>query len=163
LERAFSRAILCFTHSALSHFGVLLTDWGVGCIIYESMTGISPFYVEGMDQIMLFKAIASGDFNFPRKPMSNESKMIIRDFLEVDPSNRLGSLAGGLKDIYRHPWFHDVDWVKLRKQQITAPWVPEIKDPLSNANFRDWSKMPDKEKVKVPAISPEEQALFETF
>ena len=36
--------------------------------------------------------------------------------------------------------FSDVDFDKLISKQITAPWVPEIQDPLDASNFDEYDE-----------------------
>ena len=137
--------------------------WSVGCMIFEMMSGRTPFYEDNMDQLTLFRGIVSGKFKFPRHGMSKHAKEIVQDFLKVDPSYRLGSLAGGLRDIYLHSWFGDIDFRQLRKQAITPPWQPNIKDPLDSTNFSDWSHLEDKDKFKGKPLTSKQQEIFKSF
>ena len=126
------------------------------------ITGGQPFYVEGMEQMDLFRAIAKGKFTIPRG-VSKEASSIIEGFLTRDPSQRLGSLAGGEDDILAHPWLVTVDFEALRKQKFKAPLVPKIKNPFDSSNFDDWSHLKDKTKERYPKISPAEAKIFEEF
>lgn len=84
--------------------------------------------------------------------------------LVPDPAQRLGSLAGGSKDIYEASWFSDIDFEKLRKQEIEAPWIPDATDPLDSSNFDDISnKVEDKFDADDPELTPEQQEVFRTF
>jgi serine/threonine protein kinase len=93
------------------------------------------------------------------KPAAN----IIRGFLCRHPSRRLGSLAGGEDDIYRHPWFSKIDFQALRRKEIKPPQVPKIKDPLDASNFEDWSHLDDKMKTKYPKLTREQAMIFDDF
>ena len=85
--------------------------WSLGILIFEMIAGYTPFYEEGMDQITLFRAIVRGSFEFPKSgSMSAEAEDLIMRLLVVDPSQRLGSLASGLKDIYCQSWFRDMNF-----------------------------------------------------
>mmetsp|Transcript_18998 Transcript_18998/g.26818 ORF Transcript_18998/g.26818 Transcript_18998/m.26818 type:complete len:130 (+) Transcript_18998:2394-2783(+) len=128
------------------------------------VVGQTPFYVEGTDQINLFKSIVAGVYPDPHPDvMSDECKDICSRLLQTDPSKRLGSLYSGPKDIFRHAWFDGFDFGKLRCKELDAPWVPEVKDPLDASNFDDWSHLEDKGQQKDPPISPAENALFKEF
>ena len=138
--------------------------WSLGILIFEMIAGYTPFYEEGMDQITLFRAIVRGSFEFPKSgSMSAEAEDLIMRLLVVDPSQRLGSLASGLKDIYRQSWFSDMNFDRLKRKEIRAPWVPKISDPLDTANFENWDHLPDKDKALYPLISAEEDKLFSVF
>mmetsp|Transcript_17606 Transcript_17606/g.24481 ORF Transcript_17606/g.24481 Transcript_17606/m.24481 type:complete len:145 (+) Transcript_17606:180-614(+) len=135
-----------------------------GCLIYEMVVGQTPFYEHDVDQISLFKSIARGVYPHPHPDlMSEEGKDICYGLLQTDPSHRLGSLSDGPKGIFRHAWFHDLDFGKLRAKELKAPWMPEVKDTLDGSCFDDWSHLDDKGKQKDPPISREEDALFKTF
>lgn len=42
--------------------------------------------------------------------------------LQRNPNNRLG--YNGIEEIKNHPWMASVDWKKMIKKQIQAPYVP---------------------------------------
>lgn len=139
-------------------------NWSLGCMIFEMISGYTPFYKDGMDQISLFRAIVKGNFKYPRRSgFSDDSKDIINGLLVADPTQRLGSLARGEKDIYRSKWFKEVNFDKLKQKAVTAPWIPKIKDPLDTSNFEDWNHLDDKEKAKDPAISKKDDDIFKNF
>lgn len=48
---------------------------------------------------------------------------------------RLGMGKNGSKAIIKHPWFSSMDWMKLEKQQLPAPFVPDIRDDFDVSNF----------------------------
>ena len=133
-------------------------------MLYEMITGVTPFYKEGMDQIALFKAIVKGYYVFPGDVrMSSQVQNLMKATLVTDPSRRLGSLAEGSKGIIRDEWFWDIDFAKLRRQEIKAPFIPKIKDPLDGSNFEDWSHLKDKDNESFPPLSAQEQMIFESF
>ena len=111
--------------------------WSLGVLIFEMITGDTPFYQSGMEQMDLFRSIAKAKFEMPSTIQKDAADMI-RGFLTKDPNKRLGSLAGGEDDIYTHPWFNIIDFVNLRKKSIKAPYKPNIKNPLDASNFENW-------------------------
>jgi serine/threonine protein kinase len=138
--------------------------WSFAILLYEMISGYTPFYTEGMDQIALFRFIVKGGFQFPAAAiMSPEVEDLISKFLVVEPSKRLGSLALGIDEIYHHIWFTDIDFSELRRKEVTAPWVPIIKDPLDTANFENWDHLTDKTLSNDPPINAANQEIFETF
>jgi len=65
-------------------------------------------------------------------------RMLMVALLYPDPTQRLGSAANGWRDIFAHPWFNDddsFDLRSLRKRELPAPWVPNLKDPLDISRF----------------------------
>lgn len=56
--------------------------------------------------------------------MSEAMKDFIRKLLDKDPLKRLGNK--GPEEIMQHSWFDDMDFNKLIKKQLKAPYVPEV-------------------------------------
>jgi len=123
------------------------------------LTGDTPFYKEGMEQMDLFRAIVKGRFTPPTN-VSPEANSMIKAFLNRDPAQRLGSLAGGEDDIALHPWFKDIDFEELQHKNINPPKVPKVKDPLDASNFEDWSHLDDKSKMKFPKLTVAQKEVF---
>jgi serine/threonine protein kinase len=128
------------------------------------IAGYTPFYAEGTDQITLFRFVVKGAFRFPDKgTMSVPVEDLIKRLLIGDPRKRLGSLAGGLQEIYAHSWFTGMDFAALRRKEVEAPWTPEIKDPLDKSKFEEWGHLKEKTAHDFPLVSPNAQKIFESF
>ena len=56
--------------------------------------------------------------------VSKEAVGIIKEFLEVDESKRLGSGKTGIKDVKSHPYFKSVNWSKLAQKHVVPPYIP---------------------------------------
>ena len=137
--------------------------WSWACLTYEMMTRKLPHHRRGMDQLELFRAIANNIYAFPTDgSIAGNAKHLIKKVLVVKPKKRLGSLAGGVDDIYAHPWFADVDFGALRRKEVKAPWLPEIKDPLDASKFQSWD-LEDVTKRSFPEISPKKHKIFNDF
>ena len=54
------------------------------------------------------------------------AKELLRNLLVGDLSKRYGNLRNGSSDIFAHGWFAEVDWDKLYRREIPAPYVPKI-------------------------------------
>jgi serine/threonine protein kinase len=100
--------------------------WALGIVTYEMMTGENPFYFEEMDQMALFQAIVQEDYYPLPEKSSPEVKDLIKGLLEKEDAQRLGSLAGGEKDILKHGWFKDLDFHQVRNKEVKAPWIPNV-------------------------------------
>jgi serine/threonine protein kinase len=136
--------------------------WSLGIMLYEMITGESPFYYEGMDQMTLFRSIVEDDFE-PPPNASPAAADIIAKFLVKDPTQRLGSLARGEREIFEQEWFSDIDLEALRRREIKAPWIPEIKDAFDTGCFDDWNHLEDKTKQVYLPLSEEDMELFKDF
>ena len=133
--------------------------WALGVLIYEMLSGSSPFYEDGIEQFELFRSIAEDDFPHIAD-ISPQAYDLISQLLKKDPSIRLGSLVQGEKDILEHAWFEKM---KLQDRNVRAPWTPSIKDPFDTSNFDDWSDVDDKTLDRGPGISKKQAALFDGF
>ncbi|CAB9518957.1 activated protein kinase catalytic subunit alpha-1 [Seminavis robusta] len=138
--------------------------WSLGVLINEMITGDTPFYKEGMDQLDLYRQICSAKFEaHPILQGKTQAIDIINKLLSKVPSQRLGQLKGGQKDIFGHPWFSDIAFEQYRAREVKAPWIPKIKDPLDSSNFDSWKHMKDKTKQKWPPLDAQKQAIFAGF
>lgn len=54
------------------------------------------------------------------------AKELLKNLLVGDLSKRYGNLRAGSSDIFAHGWFAEVDWDKLYRREIPAPYVPKI-------------------------------------
>ncbi|KAF3823919.1 hypothetical protein GH733_006923 [Mirounga leonina] len=52
-----------------------------------------------------------------------------------NPSERLGNLKNGVKDIQKHKWFEGFNWEGLRKGTLTPPIIPSVASPTDTSNF----------------------------
>jgi protein kinase A len=140
--------------------------WSLGCLIYEMLFGATPFYERGIDQKGLFKNIVRGKWKLPGggSKLSKHALDLIYGMLEKRPTERLGCLAGGYRDVKDHPFFQEVNFNKLVKKQIKAPWVPFIEDPLDISHFENFDSENEKDfaKGKKP-LTVDEQVVFQEF
>jgi CRP-like cAMP-binding protein len=136
--------------------------WALGVLSFEMVMGFSPFYEDGIEQFELYRLIVEEDFP-ELEGRSSEAVDFISRLLEKSPSNRLGSLARGEKDILSHRWFGDLSTVRMRERAIQAPWIPTIQSLFDTSNFDDWSGVTDKTLDKGPPLSDKHMALFEGF
>lgn len=101
--------------------------WALGVLIYEMVSGEHPFYVDGMDQMAVFESITMEDYSPIPCKVSNEVMDLVDHFLEKEPTERLGMLAGREQDIMTHPWFEGLDLATLRSRKTKAPYIPPSK------------------------------------
>ena len=76
----------------------------------------------------------------PSKWSSEGADLINKVFFRLtqllirNPLNRLGS--NGIDQIKNHPWFSSIDWKKLLRKELRAPYVPlSIED-----NYEDYKE-----------------------
>ncbi|KXS10769.1 Pkinase-domain-containing protein [Gonapodya prolifera JEL478] len=97
-------------------------DWyALGILIFEMLAGYPPFYDE--DHFKLYEKILAGKVKWPSHFDPN-AKDLLKKLLTADLSKRYGNLRNGTADIMNHKWFAGLEWDKLIKKQIPAPWLP---------------------------------------
>jgi len=137
--------------------------WSWGILIFEMIVGLTPFYEDNIEQLALLKKIVQGKYVFPSGKMSESSRDIVRKLLSRNPIHRLGCLAGAEKDVKDHEWFGDFDFDQLVKQEMKAPWVPQVKSALDSSNFDDHTHLEYARPAREIPLSEEEQQMFKDF
>jgi serine/threonine protein kinase len=66
---------------------------------------------------------------------STEAKSLLTSLLEPNPAKRLGSTDEDAFELMRHPWFHSINWEKLTKKEIAAPFKPYVSGPEDLRNI----------------------------
>ncbi|KAK3506188.1 hypothetical protein QTP70_009687 [Hemibagrus guttatus] len=108
--------------------------WALGVIMYEMMTGYSPFY--DANQEKMFEYVVNAEPHYPSY-LSKKAVSILKAFLRKKPMDRLGCVAsqGKEKAIRVHPFFKKINWSKLEQRKITPPFQPQITSKRDVNNF----------------------------
>ncbi|CAG8629821.1 22175_t:CDS:2 [Dentiscutata erythropus] len=108
-------------------------DWySLGVLIFEMLAGYPPFYDE--DHMRLYEKILAGRIKYPSF-FDSDAKDLLKRLLTSDLTKRYGNLKGGSKDIKSHVWFKGVDWDRLLRREIQAPYVPCVNGEGDASNF----------------------------
>uniref|UniRef100_A0A3B4YZV5 Ribosomal protein S6 kinase n=1 Tax=Seriola lalandi dorsalis TaxID=1841481 RepID=A0A3B4YZV5_SERLL len=112
--------------------------WSLGVLMYELLTGGSPFTVDGDENSHtdIAKRISKKDPPFP-KDMGPLAKDLIQRLLIKDPKKRLGSGPNGAENVKKHPFYQKINWEDLAAKKVPAPFKPVIRDELDVSNFAD--------------------------
>jgi len=102
-------------------YGKEVDWWSLGTLIYEMLTGLPPYYSE--DVQLMYSKIMKEKLHFPKK-MTEEAKSLITGLLERNPGDRLSDPEA----IKRHPYFAGLDWDRLYRKELMAPYLPPVKD-----------------------------------
>jgi len=134
--------------------------WSFGTLMYEMLTGLPPFYSQDVQQ-MYFK-IMHVKLEIP-DTLEEHTKNILTGFLERDPTKRLSDTT----QIKNHPYFKGMDWEKLLRKEIPAPFVPPVKQGKLGTEMIDPAFTSEKATIndgtEGQAITHEAQKKFEGF
>ena len=91
----------------------------------SSCASVTSQFYEDMDQVTLFRTIVEEKYYPLPDDVSDDAYELIDHLLEKDPVHRMGSLAGGGKDILNSKWLSTLDLVKVRQKRVKAPHIPK--------------------------------------
>lgn len=110
-------------------------DWyALGVLMFEMLAGYPPFFTEDSNPMRLYEKIIAGKIRYPAY-FTPEAKDLLKSLLTSDMSKRFGNLANGSRDIFGHVWFQEVDWERLYRKEIPAPYVPKVEGDWDASNF----------------------------
>lgn len=104
--------------------------WTLGCIIYEMITGLPPYYSNNRQK--LFENIKTQPITLTHN-VSPALRSLFEGLFEKKVQLRLG--YNGAADVKAHPWFEKVDWKSLLEKKIKPPFVPKLKTELDLTYF----------------------------
>ena len=119
--------------------------WTVGVLLYEMIIGNAPFYDE--DPMMIYQKILKGEINFP-PGFDSDTQNLINHLLVADVSKRYGNLKNGVKYITELRFFRGVNWDKILKKEIEAPYKPKITSNKDISNFPLYSDFEDSDNLQ---------------
>ncbi|KAL4435092.1 hypothetical protein ABPG74_003585 [Tetrahymena malaccensis] len=90
--------------------------YGIGCVLYEMLTGQPPFFHEDIKQ--LYSGIKSEEPQLP-KYLSNPAKSLITQLLKKNPKERLG--YNSIQQIKSHEFFEGIDWHRVYEKKYQPP------------------------------------------
>jgi len=103
--------------------------WAFGCVIFEMLTGLPPFFHE--DLAKMYTRIQNAPVEFPSDYPKN-AIAITTALLVKDPNKRCCEP----KTLKSNAYFAGLDWERLLRKEITPLYKPELKDPTDTSYFQ---------------------------
>lgn len=121
LSSEFFRSSEYLSPESLSGRGAGLPSdwWTFGCVIFELLTGLPPFYNANIHT--MYSSILNSPLNLPPF-LSEEAKSLLSALLVKNPDQR-----ARCEDVKRHPFFENIDWDKVKRKQLTPLFLPKVK------------------------------------
>uniref|UniRef100_A0A8C9U8Y5 Ribosomal protein S6 kinase n=1 Tax=Scleropages formosus TaxID=113540 RepID=A0A8C9U8Y5_SCLFO len=129
--------------------------WSLGVLMYELLTGGSPFAVDGdgNSHSDISRRILKSQPPFP-KDIGPLARDIIQRLLVKDPSKRLGSGPSGADDVKKHPFYQKINWKDLAAKKVPAPFKPVIRGEMDVSNFAE--EFTEMDPTFSPAAPPQD-------
>lgn len=131
--------------------------WAFGVLIYEMLVGETPFFDPNENK--MYQLICHGEYAVPIG-LDDITQDLIKGFLTVEVSKRLGCAANGAEEIKQHPWFYGIEWDKVYEQLYQPPLVPFVESPSDSNNYADYQ---DQDTSDVPLTAPVTPDMFAGF
>jgi serine/threonine protein kinase len=105
--------------------------WCLGSVLYEMLFGLPPFYSKNQHE--MYERALHQPLSIPSSA-SPLAKEILGPLLNKNPAERLGSKRD-FEEIRDHAFFASIDWTKLLRREIKAPFVPKVKSDADTSNI----------------------------
>ncbi|CAE7338145.1 for [Symbiodinium natans] len=108
--------------------------WMLGVLIFELMTGSSPFGAPS--QMEIYEKVLNGINAVEFPPQLLQCEDLCKAMCENEPWNRLPMLPGGAQNLKAHAWYKgSFDWDKFEEFTLDPPFAPEVRGKKELANF----------------------------
>ena len=122
-------------------------DWfSLGIVIFEILSGQNPFKGKNQQPTDHSRLYAKMKELLGRETellegyenkFSPEAFDLLSKLLRYDPEERLGCRELGAIEVKQHPFFSEIDFQKLERKELTAPFVPDLPEGTSDfSNFQ---------------------------
>jgi cGMP-dependent protein kinase len=128
--------------------------WSLGVLIFELMSGTSPFQSDHPMEIYSKVMRGVARVSFPPS-CQGVVKDLIMSLLMPKAVDRLPMKQGGVQRLLDHEWFASFPWALLRSQHLEPPYVPRFQVPQ-----REWKDLQeDKFFVYLAHYSPDKSKI----
>lgn len=107
--------------------------WSFGTMLYEMLTGITPFWAD--THADMYVRVLHDELIFPDdRVLDHDTKSILRGLLQRSPQLRMKEPR-----IKRHPYFSMIEWAHVFHKRYIPPYIPPI-DPLNAMDTQNFDE-----------------------
>lgn len=107
--------------------------WSFGTMLYEMLTGITPFWAD--THADMYVRVLHDELVFPDdRVLDHDTKSILRGLLQRSPQLRMKEPR-----IKRHPYFSMIEWAHVFHKRYIPPYIPPI-DPLNAMDTQNFDE-----------------------
>ncbi|KAL3275860.1 hypothetical protein HHI36_020601 [Cryptolaemus montrouzieri] len=108
--------------------------WAFGCIIYQMISGQTPF--RAASEYLIFQKITNLDYQFPEE-FDQSAKDLVEKLINLVPEKRLGALDGtSYTSIREHEFFKNTNWDDLGPAPISSEGCDELDNLVIPNNLK---------------------------
>lgn len=137
--------------------------WAFACLVYELLTGRSPFGKDGDSKYAVWTKIVQGHKpKIPSRAGGSEIQDLLSRMFERNWGDRLCDEIG----IRAHTWFRCVDWDDVVTRSIIPPVLPNATSKKDTFHFEKCEEDPPEPATKLgssSALRRSDDALFAAF
>ena len=125
--------------------------WQLGVLMYEMMSGKTPFI--SSDPYRLYSNILTQSVEF-QTAFDEHTQDLISHLLQKNPDKRITD-----SEIFKHAFFRDMDWSKVQKLTVSPPFVPSLASEFDSSYYRNVKS----KWVETGSIDESLQYIFEGY
>ena len=110
----------------------------------------------------IYSKIVEGNIPYP-DAMSRPARSIISALCTVNPSERLGNIAGGTQLVKDHEFFASVDWNRVYYREELGPIVPRVRHAADASNFDNYDNPSESGSVYTREMEEMYEESFKDF
>jgi len=149
-------------------YGRAVDWWCLGCVTYEMMCGLPPFYSRDCNE--MYDRILHDILSFPEF-VPGPARSFLGELLVRIPDQRLGGSTEDAADVKKHVFFRDIDWAALDRKEVSPPFNPGVSDhmdlhnidPLFTTEPVPMSVLPDSAVSEVVVKLGDNNSAFDGF